>query len=535
MSNHPLKRLLKYGKSSSVKASSGLNALAARIPDFCILLVTICLLSGGIIWASPAERQTVVDPSVPPDILRDFEMLRAQYIQNPRDLPTINALGIVYARAGQLEQAVALWNEGIRINPAYVHFYNNLGSALKSSRRFDDARRVFQRGLSISPSYWIHYNLGLLEKETGHWTEAARCFQNCLAMNPGFEPAVKKLAEMGLQPTSGAVSPGSHCLPLPLSVKNDLSGIMPLAQSLHTVAPVSEQSFRDPVREPPGGDSPVGQRISGIPDDPTRSSESFGSSPGRNSTSWPNVSGFPDSPLHPYSFFNAAPASASSVADVHHAPPVAKSYDILSCVAEIQKRSNDGTPKLVALTFDDGPHATITPQILDLLKREGACATFFILGSRAEAYPDLLERMTAEGSEVGNHTWSHHSLVSQGSASGLLELNRTNELIGAITGHSSRLVRPPFGHTNARVEKMIHDQGWHQVMWDADSRDWQDGNPDHMMRRILRDFSPGAIILFHDIHPGAMRILPVLIPALKRCGYRFVTISQLIGLLQAAG
>ena len=460
------------------------------------------LVLAWLVFAAPqlgAAPGPTADPSVPPDLRREFDLLSEQYQRNPLDAPVINALGILYARNGQLPQAIRMWEQGLKIDAGYVHFYNNLGSALKSQRRLREAREVYLQGLRVSPSYWIHFNLGLLEKETGRWSEAARCFQDCLRLQPGFEPAERKLAEMGLQPSYSLNRP----IPAPFPVKPPV------------IAGTTIGGIRGDV---PGVIVDQAQPIPGVPDDPT-------AMPGEEEVrAWEGGK----EPRRP------RPDPQRSATPRPPAPPPSP-VDIASCIESLRRVTNESAPRVVALTFDDGPHSSYTRQLLDYFRGQNVTATFFVLGSRAELYPDLVSRMAQEGHEIGNHTWNHKSLANQNSAKGLAELNRTNDLLATLTGRSTRLVRPPFGHTNARVEKLIHGQGWHQVMWDADSRDWAGGSSDAMLRRVLRSFSPGGIVLFHDIHPGAMRVLQILVPALKACGYRFVTISELIGILNTAG
>ncbi len=449
----------------------------------CVMALTI-LVPAWPTAAQVAGQGTQTDPSTPPDLMKDFEVLRQQLEQNPRDVGVLNSMGIIYARAGRLEEAMILWQRGLSLDAKYVHLYNNLGSALKTRKRFDEAFRVFEAGLRVEPSFWLHYNLGLLYKETGKGREAATSFFAALRLNPGFEPAIRKLQEMGLRPPSP-----------------DAFVRMPGVPSVAT-----------------GIKPPVMDGNLGIAD-------SF-------------ELGMRDTPVPPRELPDLAGTKGTAVAK-RPSPPAriepAEPYTIDSCAAAITRISGGGGPKLVALTFDDGPHAAHTRQLLDYFRAQGVRATFFVLGSRAEAYPDLISRMSEEGHEVANHTWSHKSLVNMGSAAGIGDLRRTSEMIAVLTGRPPRLVRPPYGHTNDRVRGMIEGQGWREVMWDADSRDWAGGSSDRMLARVVRSFSPECIVLFHDIHPGALRVLPVLIPALKKCGYRFVTVSQLLGPTDHAG
>ncbi|HAE37624.1 MAG TPA: hypothetical protein DCG57_03165 [Candidatus Riflebacteria bacterium] len=413
------------------------------------------------------------DSASPPDLMKDFEVLRQRIKQNPRDIAALNSLGIIYAQAGKLDDATRLWRYALNIDPNYVHLYNNLGSALKQLGRKDEARLIFRTGLTRSSSYWIHYNLGLLEKEDRNLPAAAICFKNCLQQQPGFEPALRQLADLG------------YNVQLPATT---------------AARPLSLGSYKPPVETgnidfyPMYPDNPEKQQ-----NGRTFSSGSYAAKPSKNTMS--------------------APFTAMSLADCD------------KIIKEFKAESKD---RFIALTFDDGPHHANTREVLDILRRENAKATFFVLGSRAQTYPDIVARMAAEGHDVGNHTWEHRGLGKSGRAEALQSLQRTNELISGITGKPCLIVRPPFGQTSQRVKELIHSQGWHEIMWDSDSRDWENKNPDRILYRVMRSVSPGSIVLFHDIHPGAAQMLPTLIKAFKNNGYRFITISELIAITNAS-
>ncbi len=436
-----------------------------------LLLAIFLLIAGYQAMGTPGG----FDQYNPPDLMKDFEMLRRRIRQNPRDIPALNSIGIIYARAGKIEDAIRLWRHAISVDPKYIHLYNNLGSALKQLGRREEARLVFKTGLSYSASFWISYNLGLLEKEEGNPAAAATCFKTCLAGNPGFQPALNQLAELGYHvalPETGRSRPmtlGSYKAP----VETGNIDFYPLY---------------------PNGDQP------------SQREESYVSSPS------PTIPGKP----------------ARQNISKPFTPLTSK--ECLEIVSSFKAEPHD---RYIALTFDDGPHHSYTREILDILKNEGAKATFFVVGSRAETYPDILTRMAAEGHDIGNHTWEHRSLAKSSTAEAMASLRRTNDLISGITARSCNIVRPPFGHTSSRVKSMLHGAGWHEVMWDSDSRDWQNKNPDMILYRVMKSVGPGSIVLFHDIHPGAGMMLPTMIKTFKAHGYRFITISELIKLTSA--
>ena len=201
--------------------------------------------------------------------------------------------------------------------------------------------------------------------------------------------------------------------------------------------------------------------------------------------------------------------------------------------------------KTVALTFDDGPDPEWTPQILDILRAEHVPATFFVIGSNAEAYPEIVQQMVEDGQEVGNHTFTHPNLSETPQGVVSLELNATQRLFQALTGRSMRLFRPPYlGDAEPTDEDQIvpvqtaQDLGYITVGEHVDPVDWELPGANTIVARALamvheaKPNSPRNIILFHDAggdRSQTVAALPVLIEKLKSQGYRFVPVSSLIG------
>lgn len=185
----------------------------------------------------------------------------------------------------------------------------------------------------------------------------------------------------------------------------------------------------------------------------------------------------------------------------------------------------------IALTFDDGPHATLTPKLLDILKEKGVKATFFVLGECVAANPAVLQRAAAEGHEIGNHSWGHKAFPRGGGAGVASEINRTNAAIESATGAKPVLVRPPYGATNATITKRLNEEfGLKVIMWDVDPLDWKVRNSAHVQSEILKSTKPGSIVLAHDIHPTTVEAMAGTIDALKEKGFKFVTVSELVAM-----
>lgn len=186
--------------------------------------------------------------------------------------------------------------------------------------------------------------------------------------------------------------------------------------------------------------------------------------------------------------------------------------------------------RYLALTFDDGPHETLTPKLLDMLKKENAHCTFFVVGQNAAEYPAILKRAVAEGHEIANHSWSHPSL-SKLSVSGIeSQLDRTDAAIEKGVGRRTKLVRPPYGATNATVRKVIADRGEIVVLWSVDPLDWKYRNADRVARELIQGAAPGGILLAHDIHPSTVASVPEVLSKLTAQGYKFVTVSELLAM-----
>ncbi|MFC7626002.1 polysaccharide deacetylase family protein [Microlunatus sp. GCM10028923] len=184
--------------------------------------------------------------------------------------------------------------------------------------------------------------------------------------------------------------------------------------------------------------------------------------------------------------------------------------------------------KCVALTFDDGPSASgSTDDVLAALERENAKATFFMLGERAQEYPDLARKVVEEGHEIANHSWDHSSLAKQSPDQIRKSVSDSGAAIKKATGVEPILLRPPYGATNATVREIVEKLGYRQKMWDVDSRDWESKDANKVVRSVLADIDAGETVLLHDIHQSTADAVPELIKQLKKRGFTMVTVSQL--------
>jgi peptidoglycan/xylan/chitin deacetylase (PgdA/CDA1 family) len=204
--------------------------------------------------------------------------------------------------------------------------------------------------------------------------------------------------------------------------------------------------------------------------------------------------------------------------------------------------------RVVALTYDDGPNPPYTDEILAVLRSEGVHATFFVVGRAVQAYPNVVRREVEGGNAIGNHTWSHGHLLLYGEKGLRQTLLRTDQAIFIASGVHTRIMRPPFGARDWLVLREARRLGYTPVMWSVPlANDWEYPPARIIAARVLRYAGDGAIIDLHDGNRGivcarahvAARLCDrsadveatrLIIEALKRQGYRFVTIPDLLRL-----
>jgi peptidoglycan/xylan/chitin deacetylase (PgdA/CDA1 family) len=181
--------------------------------------------------------------------------------------------------------------------------------------------------------------------------------------------------------------------------------------------------------------------------------------------------------------------------------------------------------RVVALTFDDGP-SPYTPHLLDVLARHNVKATFFVQGSEAAKYPEILDRIVREGHRVGNHTWSHPRLTGESDGSIAAQVGWTHGWL-AQRGINSSCVRPPYGSTDARVDQVIraNSNNSYTMMWSVDPRDWEGHPADVITARVMANLRPGSVVLMHDGGENGANRWPTvdavdrLIPQIRAAGY----------------
>lgn len=196
--------------------------------------------------------------------------------------------------------------------------------------------------------------------------------------------------------------------------------------------------------------------------------------------------------------------------------------------------SVDTIEPVVALTFDDGPHPESTPRVVDLLDRYGARGTFFVVGKRAEQYPEIVERAARSGHAVANHTWDHPALPTLPIAKRRAQIRACDR---AIAPFGVRMFRPPFGRQTLPSRLDLWRCGHQVITWSLDAKDWESNDASWIVERLLHGIRPGSIILLHDAiwdGDGAAADRRVLLEALERLmkavagRFRFVTVPELL-------
>ncbi|WP_414527430.1 polysaccharide deacetylase family protein [Nodularia chucula] len=188
--------------------------------------------------------------------------------------------------------------------------------------------------------------------------------------------------------------------------------------------------------------------------------------------------------------------------------------------------------KVIALTFDDGPWPETTAQVLDILQKNNIKATFFVVGRNVQNYPQLVNRLIAEGHAIGNHTWHHwyHFMNPEAAA---YEINHTSNLIYKTAGVKTNLFRPPGGIMHNGVADYAKNSSYAIIMWSSDSLDYSRPAVQKLVSNVFRNAQPGGIVLLHDgggNRSQTVQALPEIINKFRQQGYSFVTVPELLAM-----
>lgn len=183
--------------------------------------------------------------------------------------------------------------------------------------------------------------------------------------------------------------------------------------------------------------------------------------------------------------------------------------------------------KALYLTFDDGPDPTFTPVLLDLLREHQACASFFLVGRNVERYPELVQRMVAEGHRLGNHSYTHPRFATLSLAAQLKEIDLTDRLLATFDGVRRHRFRPPRGVFSPALALHFAARGRNLTYWSYNSMDYLRRPPEELIQR-MREVPPrpGEVILMHDDADCSIRMLQTLLVEWRAAGFRFCALPQ---------
>lgn len=188
----------------------------------------------------------------------------------------------------------------------------------------------------------------------------------------------------------------------------------------------------------------------------------------------------------------------------------------------------DTDKKEIALTFDAAWGDDDTDEIISVLKENDAKASFFMVGGFIKRFPESVKKFADNGHEILNHSDTHAHMASLTAEQIKEELDGCEKKISDTAGTSVKLFRPPYGEYNDNVVKSAKSAGYTAIQWDVDSLDWKDLSADEIHRRVVSKTKNGSIILFHNGAKNTPDALKTILPELKKQGFKFVTVSELI-------
>jgi len=188
----------------------------------------------------------------------------------------------------------------------------------------------------------------------------------------------------------------------------------------------------------------------------------------------------------------------------------------------------DSEKKCVALTFDAAWGNEDTQDLIDTLGKYKAKATFFLVGSWVDKYPESVKALSDAGHSIQNHSNTHPNLPQLSEEGMKQEINLCNEKIAKITKKTPTLIRPPYGDYSNSLIECVNSLGMYTIQWDVDSLDWKDLSADEIYNRVVNNVKNGSIVLFHNAALNTPEALGKILEKLSSEGYKFVTVENLI-------
>jgi peptidoglycan-N-acetylglucosamine deacetylase len=193
--------------------------------------------------------------------------------------------------------------------------------------------------------------------------------------------------------------------------------------------------------------------------------------------------------------------------------------------------NSETNEKIIALTFDDGPHSEYTSRILKVLEEFKVPATFFVIGKNIPGNENIIKQIDQSGHTIGNHTYSHSFFIDFKSKSGFInELNQTSEIIYKIIGKRIKWFRPPYGVTTPNLARAAKELSYDIIGWNIRSMDTTDDSESIIIKRVQEQIKPGAVILFHDTSEKTVNVLKQTLNFARENGFKIVSAEELLGI-----
>jgi peptidoglycan-N-acetylglucosamine deacetylase len=191
--------------------------------------------------------------------------------------------------------------------------------------------------------------------------------------------------------------------------------------------------------------------------------------------------------------------------------------------------------KAVAITFDDGPNPTYTPQVLEIFSEAKGKVTFFMIGEQMKNHPEVVKQVAALGHEIGNHTFTHPKLSLLSTTECLEEIERTERLIEELAGRKPVVFRPPYLDYSEDTVSLLQQKGYPTMIGalNLEAQDWEQPGARHILEKSRDAVKNGSILIFHDGYGDrsqTIEAIRMLVSELTAQGYQFVTVSELLEL-----
>ena len=231
---------------------------------------------------------------------------------------------------------------------------------------------------------------------------------------------------------------------------------------------------------------------------------------------------------------NVAPAIVTPETNVHMEFSGNLIPRLYRVTHELSTGDRSNRPRLIALTFDDGPYPIFTPMLLDVLRDLHVPATFFLIGKDAQQWPELTKRIEADGNEIADHTYTHPNLDQETTPEVRREILEGGQALWALTHDPAvlTLMRPPHGRYTERTLQIAQGLGYSVVLWTDDSGDWRTLTVPKLQTHLLEHATAPEIVLLHSGKLATVEALPYVVERFKQAGYRFVTVGTLLKLVQ---